>query len=226
MKIKRLWITLLVACFAMIPLGGQVFAANTFDGEAPISVSDSITEKSSQQVQPVSSNIVIPSSVSTKTMRKAQTFRHLRVFSFGGLMVLFFFFAALTFGPVWTFVFAILLSHWGWFTLPDSLGWLQSGQAFHVAIFLGVIAFIFSFIPNFGLPGALDVALVLGIVWIVMNGVFVDTGFLGRLFLTFIIVFGSVIGNAALEQSSVIPLSQLALPAGTFCCMTMISIWL
>lgn len=232
MKVKCLRIILSIMCFAMLPFGAQIFAADTFVGEAPTPVSDAIIEKGVQP-QSASSNIVVPSSVPTKTVRTAQTFHHLHVFSFGGLMVLFFFFGALTFGPVWTFAFTILLSYWGWFTLPDSLGWLQSAQAFHAAILLGVLAFIFSFIPNVGLPGVLnvglpgvlDVALVLSMVWIVINGVFVDTNFVGRLFLICWCAFGSIGGNIAVDNIP-FPLKKLALPVGSFCCMTIISIWL
>lgn len=225
MKIKYLWLTLLVVCFAMISLGGQVFAADTFVGEYPTPVSDAIIEKGVQP-QSASPNMVVPSSGPAKTVRMAQTFHHLHVFSFGGLMVLFFFVVALTFGPVWTFVFAILLSQWGWLTIHDSLSWLQSSQALRLAISLGVIAFIFSFIPNLGLPSASDVALVLSMVWVVINGVFVETSFWGRLFLISFIVFGSIIGNSILEKVPGIPLSKLVFPVGSFCCMTIISIWL
>jgi len=105
---------------------------------------------------------------------KVQTFNHLHVFSIGGLLVLFCLFTGLSSGAVWFMIFAVFMSQWGWITLPDTLLWLQSPAMHKVILFLLILNIVFSS----GI--VIDIALLLVTVWIVINGVFAATPFLGR----------------------------------------------
>lgn len=221
-----------ICVFGIIMLLGvvSVSAQAQVPATVPADVSDQVTFEEtvaavSATPTSVVSKSVMPSSVPV-TRAHSQNFRHLHVFSFGGLMVLLFLFIALSCDSVWTCASIIAVAHWGWIVLPDNLAWLQSLQAWYLAIILGVLAIIFGVIPNLiPVPSACDVAVVLGVAWLIINGVFVDTDVLGRLFLISSITVGSV-ALGAVSNALLPAYIKVLLPAGTFISMVLICIWL
>lgn len=145
--------------------------------------------------------VTVPVQVQTSApvlpAKPVQTFNHLRVFSIGGLVVLFCLLTGMSAGSVWVLIFAVFMNQWGWLTFPDSLAWLQTPAVHKIIWFLLILNVLLSS----GM--VIDIALILLISWVVINGVFVDTPTIGRWLVVLFMMGAAAAGRCGVAFASV-----------------------